>query len=253
MRIEQYVNQLREQLGRMDDEEREAVLLEVRDYLDQESERLRNLSPGLGKQRAVMNAIADFGAPEDIAVVYDGKLQEIAIVNQRTGEWLLDLPTIGDSIQGRKFATTARALRVIIKYRGVTVLGLLGLAALFMAAALFFADQEQDVHGTEDQPLYQYHEQWGMEDAVTTTVTDPFDVTEEVAEFTWQFEVQSTMGCVRIEVLGPSGDAWSDTGEVCDGAEVSDTFTSSGAGTWSVRYTYTAFAGDVRVDAYHSS
>lgn len=253
MDVEEYLNALRRSFSRMDEEEREAVLVEIRDYLDQESERLRNLAPGLAKKRALAKAIEDFGDPEDIAVGYDDKREELAVINHRTGEWLLDLPTIGGSGRARRFSTTARALRVMIKYRGATALGLLGLAVVFLVAATFFADEAPGLHGDVDEVMYEYHGEWGVKDATDASEVETFDVPDGVDGFIMKLDARPESGCVRVQVEDPSGATVHDTGDVCDGdGSVSETLELDGLGTWQVRYTYTSFVGSVDVTASHS-
>lgn len=249
MDLDDYLEALRRGFARMDDEEREAVLVEIRDYLDQESERLRNLSPGLAKKRALAKAIEDFGAPEDIAVGYDSKREELAVVNQRTGEWLLDIPTIGGSTGPRRFSTTARGLRVMIKYRGPTVIGVIGLAALFIAAAIFFAGQAPIFQGDVQDVLYEYHGEGHFEEMLDGPIIETFDADADAASFTLRLDVASEDGCVRIQVEDPSGATVHDTQDVCGGDGASATLDLEGSGTWWVRYDYTSYVGTVDVTA----
>lgn len=253
MDIPTYIDALRTRFADMDDEEREAVLVEIRDYLDQESELLRNRSPGLDKAAAVEQAIQAFGDPHDISLVIDAHNDLISVQDNRTGEHLLDVPTLTGSPRGKVFSSTARAMRAIIKYRGFNVLGILALAAILLVVANVLDQPDEPVQGDVVDPLYQYHHEWTMEDPMTGTFSEALDVDDSVAAWTLTIDIESDAGCVQVLVRSLGGAVEHDTGEVCagDSLTVDREFTESGE--WTIEYRYTDYVGSVHVDAWPQS
>ncbi len=254
MDIPTYIDQLRTRFADLDDEEREAILVEIRDYLDQESELMRNRYPGLDKPTAVEQTIQAFGDPHDIALIIDSNHDLISVVDSRTQEHLLDIPTMSGAPRGRVFSSSARAMRAIIKYRGFNVLGILALAAILLAVASVLDRPDQPVQGdVAIDPLYQYHQEWTLENPASGRFSEALDVDDSIASWSLHLDIDSEQGCVQILVRSLGGAVEHDTGLVCDGDALTSEREFTESGQWTMEYRYTDFVGVVDVRAMPAS
>lgn len=244
MNVDSYLDSLRSSFKHLEDEEREAVLVEVRDYIDQESERLRNLSPGMEKDEAVRLAIQDFGKADDIALIYNKANQVMTMVNQRTGEVLLDMPEMSGKVQGKRFSTGARGIRAIISYRRLSAVAAASLM-LMAVAGIWFAGQDVEL-ASAPPPVVLMQYGGNAIDPMTLTESDTFTVPSEWGAATFSFDLQHQAGCMSLAFTNPSGDEVLNTGDICETAQAEWTF--PGSGEWTVTAEYTAFVGDVSLD-----
>ncbi len=244
MTVEEYLDALRRSFTHLEDEEREAVLVEVRDFIDQDSERIRNMQPGMEKDEALRLAMDDFGKPGDIALIYNQSTQIMTMVNQRTGDVLLDMPELSGKVQGKRFSTGGRGIRGIISYRRLSAVAAASLM-LMAVAGIWFAGQDVELaSNTPPVVLMQYG--GSAEEALTLTESDTFTVPDGWDGAQFAFDLQPTSGCMALSLTNPAGDEVLDTGLICDVAEAGWTF--SGVGEWVVEVTYQDFVGEVSLD-----
>jgi hypothetical protein len=245
MNVQEYLDSLRKSFTLLEDEEREAVLVEVRDYIDQDSERIRNISPGMSKEEGVRLAIEEFGPASDIALIYNKNSQVMSLVNQRTGDVLLDMPEMSGKVDGKLFATGARGIRAIISYRRLSAVA--GVAVLVMVmSAVWMTGQDVELAGEAAEPLMQYG---GLtSEPLSFTESDTFVVSADDSGATFMFDLRPETGCLDLTVINPSGVTVLDTGDLC-GVFAAD-WTFDGVGEWTVEVTYTDFTGSVSLDVF---
>ncbi len=256
-RIDDYLNDLRKNLGHMDREERDAVLAEVEDHLLQESERLQAANPKWSNEKAALNAIESFGPADEIGVAYGGSKDTVGVINQVTGERILEVAAVTGRVAGKVAVVGGRGLKGLLKFAGIAALVIVGVATILVVAGLFFAGTvatvfQDDIREAVPRPLYGYNQYWGgATDVQTSTTTERFDVRGDVKEFWIDMDIDSSQGCAQILLTDPSGDIRYDSGTVCNGDHASREFNFSEEGEWTIRYSYTAYAGQVVVEAWY--
>lgn len=255
-RIDDYLNDLRKNLGHMDHEERDAVLAEVADHLRQESERLQAANPTWSENQAAMNAIESFGPADEIGIAYGGSQDPVGVINQVTGERLLEVAQVTGRVAGKVAVVGGRGLKGLLKFAGIAALVIIGAATVLAVAGLFFAGTvatvfQDDIREAVPRPLYGYSASWYSPDTETRTFTESFDVREGMKEFWIDMDIHGDAGCAQIRLMDGDGDVRYDSGQVCGDRSGSGQRTFSEKGTWQVEYTFVAFAGHVDVEAMY--
>ncbi len=251
--IRDYLKHVRSRLQHLGLRQREQVLSEIQDHLELEVARLRREDSSLSADEAALKATNAFGDPGEIGVAYGAGG---GVVNQTTGERLLDVAVLSGQAAGR-------GVRGVFKWTGITAASIVGVLLVLAVASLVLAEQLADTFQEDirdayaleleaiPHPLYFYEDVWSS-DAHTDVRSDTFGVRADIKEFHFEILLEpagdvSDAGCVKVRLLDPNGEAAYDSGNACNGDH--RVFRLHEPGTWTVEYTFLAYAGQVQVEA----
>ena len=220
------------QLAAVRQPERRRILKGVRGHLEREAQRLGSID----------RALEDFGDPAQLRLTLG---PGAAIVRRGSGEVVL---AVDDAVLG----ADRHALRSVTRWT-LACLGGLVLVALALAAVLALVGYDlpglfrREVVEGVPRPLYAYESSWSQVSPSTNVVEQGFTVPGNARGFDIRFITAPELGCVAIQLVGPTGQTTSVNGNGCAAYNEETAFAQ--AGDWRVRYTYAAFAGSVRAQA----
>ncbi len=255
-RIEEYLDALRKHLGSMARDERDAVIAEVQDHLEAESARLQSESSGMSDDVAAARAIDAFGPAGEIGVAYGGSEETVRLINQETGEKLLEGIQVAGRVAGKVAVVGGRGLKGVLKFAGIGVLAVLAVATILTVAALLTAGTlatayKDEITESIPRPLYSYGASWGASAPETRNFTESFEVREGMKEFWIDIDLWGDSGCGTVRLLNPSGTVVYDSGSVCGDRTASGQRNFATQGIWTVEYTFVAYDGHVNVEAMY--
>lgn len=239
--IDDYVRAVGRNLRRIPTHERHAIQSEIHAHL---SEDVQNrMAEGLSEDEAARAAIEAFGNPSDIGLAYGAPGEPGTLVNESTGQTVL-----------RVAAATGRAAgkgaKGALKWTGIILASLLGTILVLLFMALLFTGTvltvyQDDIREATPRPIYVYDEYWATEDAHTGIESDSFAINDQVKEFKFSLSVEQELGCASVTLTAPDGTAYDINGNGCEDDSFVSTYTQTG--TWTIRYAYGAFSGDIEV------
>lgn len=202
--VRKYLNDVKKRLNHLGLREREAVLDEIADHLEAEMARLRKADKGLSADEAALQATHAFGDPSDIGVAHGAGG---GVVNQSTGERLLDVAILTT-------AATGRGIVGIFKWTGI-IIGTVFLTLLLTGAFVLLVFEDTIKDGIDSATEIRFREtadfQQGYGTPSTASLTFNIEILPETREndltIQWvQGGTAGQVGCVVVTITDPSGD-----------------------------------------------
>ncbi len=247
--IRDYLNDVRRRLHHLGLRERESVLGEIEDHLGAEVARLRAADKELSADEAALKATNAFGDPSEIGVAYGAPGVPGGVVNQTTGERLLDVAILSTQAAGR-------GAKGLVKWTGIAAASIAGALLLFAIVFVIFGEETlnrlyDDAKEAQAHRLYSYSGAWSISNSNTDHFTIGFDVGPDMKQVEMWFTIlpAEPSGCARIQLKAPDGTVAFDSGTGCNG--IQQQILISQPGTWQLEHTYVAFHGIVSIHGYY--
>lgn len=241
--LDDYLDAVKRQLRHLPLREQRQVLAEIRAHLDEDIAHRQKEDKNLSRDEATLQATHDFGDPKDLGVAHGA---QGGVVRKSTGEVLLHVAVL----TGRG---VARTVRTTVKWTGIVLLVILGLATALAIAGAFVAsdllkEYKDEIVESVPRPIYSYQATYDLEHVQATTRSDSFQVSSDARGFDLVIDILPEGGCLAMRVLAPDGTTAFDNGQGCSATNQGLHF--SDPGRWTISYTFVTFTGSVDVEAY---
>ena len=220
---------------RLPETDKKQVLRELRAHIQEKIEDLR--SAGRDQASATRTALADLGAPEELAVAYNGSRTQ---VRDRRGEVAVDV-----------VRAVGRGTAKAIKWVAIAVAFLLVLGSV--VAYVAFQEAKPTLAREYRREVYAESTECGsIGSCGSTLASDTFDAPADAHTLEFMFTGIVETGTLRIEVKDASGKVVLDkpyTRTTQDRPFSGEVQWNAQDGPWSLSVTSTAFAGSFTVQA----